>query len=48
MFPFIIKGIIDYLTSDNNPSDSTLLAGTFNFPATFTFRVPIISKGGWC
>jgi len=39
---------IDYLTSDNNPSDSTSLAGTFNFPATFTFRVPIISKGGWC
>ena len=39
---------IDYLTNNNNGGDSTSLAGTFNFPATFTFRTPVIDKGGWC
>ena len=39
---------VDYLINNNNGGDSTSLAGTFNFPATFTFRTPIIEKGGWC
>lgn len=39
---------VDYLTNNNNGGDSTSLAGTFNFPATFTFRTPVINKGGWC
>lgn len=38
----------DYLTNNNNGGDSTSLIGTFNFPAIFTFRTPIINKGGWC
>ena len=37
-----------YLNSDNNPSNGTQLAGTFNFPATFTFKTPLDLKGGWC
>jgi hypothetical protein len=39
---------IDYLNNNNNSGDSTSLTGTFNFPATFTFRAPVIDKGGWC
>jgi hypothetical protein len=36
-----------YLNNDSNP-DGTSLAGTFNFPATFTIRMPLDNKGGWC
>jgi hypothetical protein len=39
---------VDYLINNNDSSDSTALVGTFNFPATFTFRTPTIEKGGWC
>ena len=39
---------VDYLNNNNDGSDSTALVGTFNFPATFTFRTPTIEKGGWC
>ena len=39
---------VDYLINDGDSSDSTSLVGTFNFPATFTFRTPTIDKGGWC
>lgn len=39
---------IDYLNNNNNGGDSISLPGTFNFPATFTFRTPTIEKGGWC
>ena len=38
----------DYLISNTNAGDSTSLAGTFNFPATFTILSPLIDKGGWC
>lgn len=38
----------DYLISNSNANDSTSLAGTFNFPATFTVLSPLIDKGGWC
>ena len=38
----------DYLINNDNANDSTSLAGTFNFPATFTILAPLISKGGWC
>ena len=37
-----------YLNSDNDANNGTQLAGTFNFPATFTFRQPLDLKGGWC
>lgn len=39
---------VDYLINNNSSNDSTALVGTFNFPATFTFRTPTIDKGGWC
>lgn len=39
---------VDYLINNNINNDSTSLAGTFNFPATFTFRAPTIEKGDWC
>ena len=39
---------IDYLNNNGNGGDSISLPGTFNFPATFTFRTPTIEKGGWC
>jgi hypothetical protein len=38
----------DYLINNDNANDSISLAGTFNFPATFTILAPLISKGGWC
>lgn len=38
----------DYLNNNGNGGDSISLPGTFNFPATFTFRTPMIEKGGWC
>lgn len=37
-----------YLNNDNQPGNGTQLAGTFNLPATFTFRQPLDQKGGWC
>ena len=38
----------NYLNNDNNASNGTQLVGTFNFPATFTFKTPLDLKGGWC
>lgn len=38
---------VDYLTSGGAGSTSSI-AGTFNFPATFTLITPQINKGGWC
>lgn len=38
----------DYLINNGNSNDSISLAGTFNFPATFTMLTPLIDKGGWC
>jgi hypothetical protein len=38
----------DYLINNGNSNDSISLAGTFNFPATFTILTPLIDKGGWC
>ena len=37
----------DYLNSGGAGSTSSI-AGTFNFPATFTLITPQIPKGGWC
>ena len=37
-----------YLNNDNDANNGTQLAGTFNFPATFTFKTPLDVKGGWC
>ena len=37
----------NYLNNNNN-AVGTSLVGTFNFPATFTFRIPLDNKGGWC
>jgi hypothetical protein len=39
---------VDYLINNSNSNDGTSLAGTFNFPATFTILAPLIDKGGWC
>jgi hypothetical protein len=39
---------LNYSNNDNNPNLGTSLVGTFNFPATFTFRTPLDNKGGWC
>jgi hypothetical protein len=36
----------NYLNNGN--SSGTSLTGTFNFPATFTIRLPLDNKGGWC
>jgi hypothetical protein len=36
------------LGNNDNQSDGTSLAGTFNFPATFTLLRPTDAKGGWC
>lgn len=38
----------DYLNNNGNGGDSISLPGTFNFPATFTFKSPLDMKGGWC
>jgi hypothetical protein len=38
---------INYGNNDNQV-DGTNLAGTFNFPATFTLLRPTDAKGGWC
>ena len=39
---------LQFLINNGNSSDSIPLAGTFNFPATFTIVTPLIDKGGWC
>ena len=39
---------INYLNNDGVSNNGTSLVGTFNFPATFTFRLPLDNKGGWC
>jgi len=36
------------LGNNDNQDDGTSLAGTFNFPATFTLLRPTDAKGGWC
>ena len=39
---------INYLNNDGVSNNGTSLVGTFNFPATFTFILPLDNKGGWC
>jgi len=38
---------LNYANNDGNV-DGSSLAGTFNFPATFTLLRPLDNKGGWC